>query len=253
MALLAGKTAVITGGSTGIGFATAKRFVDEGALVFITGRRQAELEAAVKELGDNATGVQGDVTRPEDLDRLYAAVADGGRRIDVLFANAAVIDVARIGDITEDHLDYLLGVDFKGVVFTVQKALPLLNDGGSIILNASTVAARGSDGTGVYAAVKAAIRSFARTWASELRDRKIRVNAVSPGATKTPGIDELAGLLFSGSTAEQQFEDLQRSVVPMGRLGAPEEVANAVLFLASDLSSFTTGADIPVDGGVNQI
>jgi NAD(P)-dependent dehydrogenase (short-subunit alcohol dehydrogenase family) len=253
MALLAGKTAVITGGSTGIGFATAKRFVDEGALVFITGRRQAELEAAVKELGDNATGVQGDVTRPEDLDRLYAAVADGGRRIDVLFANAAVIDVARIGDITEDHLDYLLGVDFKGVVFTVQKALPLLNDGGSIILNASTVAARGADGTGVYAAVKAAIRSFARTWASELRDRKIRVNAVSPGATKTPGIDELAGLLFSGSTAEQQFEDLQRSVVPMGRLGAPEEVANAVLFLASDLSSFTTGADIPVDGGVNQI
>lgn len=253
MALLAGKTAVITGGSTGIGFATAKRFVDEGAYVFITGRRQAELEAAVKELGDNATGVQGDVTNPEDLDRLYAAVADGGRRIDVLFANAAVIDVARIGDITEEHLDDLLGVDFKGVVFTVQKALPLLNDGGSIILNASTVAARGSDGTGVYAAIKAAIRSFARTWASELRGRRIRVNAVSPGATRTPGVNGLAGLLFSGPTAEQQFEDLQSGMVPMGRLGAPEEVANAVLFLASDLSSFTTGADIPVDGGVNQI
>ncbi len=190
MALLAGKTAVITGGSTGIGFATAKRFVEEGAHVFITGRRQAELEVAVKELGDNATGVQGDVSNAEDLDRLYAAVADSGRRIDVLFANAATIDVARIGEITEEHLDHLLGIDLKGVVFTVQKALPLLNDGGSIVLNASTVAARGADGTGVYAAIKAAIRSFARTWASELRDRRIRVNAVSPGATNTPGIDQ---------------------------------------------------------------
>ena len=221
--------------------------------MFITGRRQAELEAAVKELGDDATGVQGDVNNPADLDRLYAAVADSGRRIDVLFANAAVIDVARIGDITEEHLDYLLGVDLKGVVFTVQKALPLLNDGGSIVLNASTVAARGSDGTGVYAAIKAAIRSFTRTWASELRDRKIRVNAVSPGATNTPGINELAGLLFSGPSAGKQFEDLQSSLVPMGRLGEPDEVANTVLFLASDLSSFTTGADIPVDGGINQI
>ena len=249
MALLTGKTAVITGGSTGIGFATAKRFVDEGAYVFITGRRQAELEAAVKELGDDATGVQGDVSNPADLDRLYAAVADSGRRIDVLFANAAVIDVARIGDITEEHLDYLLGVDLKGVVFTVQKALPLLNDGGSIVLNASTVAARGSDGTGVYAAIKAAIRSFTRTWASELRDRKIRVNAVSPGATNTPGINELAGLLFSGPSAGKQFEDLQSSLVPMGRLGEPDEVANTVLVRASDLSSFTTGADIPVAGG----
>ena len=253
MALLTGKTAVITGGSTGIGFATAKRFVDEGAYVFITGRRQAELEAAVKELGDNATGVQGDVSKQEDVDRLYEVVADSGRRIDVLFANAAVIDVARIGDITEEHLDYLLGVDLKGVVFTVQKALPLLNDGGSIILNASTVAARGADGTGVYAAIKAAIRSFARTWASELRNRKIRVNAVSPGATSTPGIDELAGLLFSGPGAGKEFEQYQSSIVPMGRLGEPREVANAVLFLASDLSSFTTGADIPVDGGINQI
>src|SRR5689334_19679768 len=151
MALLAGKTAVITGGSTGIGFATAKRFVEEGAHVFITGRRQAELDAAVKELGDNVTGVQGDVATPEDLDRLYAAVADSGRRIDVVFANAAVIDVARIGDITEEHLDYLLGVDFKGVVFTVQKALPLLNDGGSVILNSSNTNAKASDGIGVYA------------------------------------------------------------------------------------------------------
>ena len=253
MALLTGKTAVITGGSTGIGFATAKRFIDEGAYVFVTGRRQAELETAVKELGDNATGVQGDVSRQEDVDRLYEVVADSGRRIDVVFANAAILEAARIGEITEEQLDYQLGVDFKGVVFTVQKALPLLNDGGSIILNASNVAARGSDGLGVYAAIKAAIRSFARTWASELRERKIRVNAVSPGATDTPGIDTVARMLFPGPNAEQEFEDYQRSIVPMGRYGTPEEVANAALFLASDLSSFTTGADIPVDGGINQI
>lgn len=253
MSLLQNKTAVITGGSTGIGFATAKRFVEEGAFVFITGRRQAELETAVKELGDNAVGVRGDVSDPDDLDRLFGVVADSGRRIDVLFANAAIIDVARLGDITSEHLDDLLNVDFKGVVFTVQKALPLLNDGGSIVLNASTVAARGSDGTGVYAAIKAAIRSFARTWASELRDRGIRVNAVSPGATDTPGIDGLATQLFDGPTASKQFADVQSGIVPMGRLGHPSEVANAVLFLASDLSSFTTGADIPVDGGANQI
>ena len=253
MALLTGKTAVITGGTTGIGLATAKRFVEEGAYVFITGRRQAELETAVKELGDNATGVQGDVSKQEDVDRLYATVADSGRRIDVVFANAAIAEGARIGDITEDQLDYQLGVDFKGVVFTVQKALPLLNDGGSVILNASNVAARGTDGLGVYAAIKAAVRSFARTWASELRDRKIRVNAVSPGATDTPGIDAVARMLFSAPNAEEEFENYQRSIVPMGRYGTPEEVANAALFLASDLSSFTTGADIPVDGGINQI
>jgi NAD(P)-dependent dehydrogenase (short-subunit alcohol dehydrogenase family) len=253
MGLLNGKTAVITGGTTGIGLATAKRFVDEGAYVFITGRRQAELEAAVKELGDNTTGVQGDVSKQEDLDRLYDVVADSGRRIDVVFANAAIVETGRIGEITDEQLDYQLGVDFKGVVFTVQKALPLLNDGGSVILNASNVAARGSDGLGVYAAIKAAVRSFARTWASELRDRGIRVNAVSPGATDTPGIDTVARMVFDGPNAEEEFENYQRSIVPMGRYGTPEEVANAVLFLASDLSSFTTGADIPVDGGINQI
>ena len=253
MALLSGKTAVITGGTTGIGLATAKRFVDEGAHVFITGRRQAELDAAVKELGDNATGVQGDVSNAEDLDRLYAAVADSGRHIDVVFANAAVIDVARIGEITNEHLDYQLDVDFKGVVYTVQKALPLLNDGGSVILNSSNTNAKGSEGIGVYAAIKAALRSFARTWASELRDRKIRVNVVSPGATDTPGINSLANLLNPGPNAVEQFEDYQRGIVPLARFGTPEEVANTVLFLASDLSSFTTGADIPVDGGINQI
>jgi NAD(P)-dependent dehydrogenase (short-subunit alcohol dehydrogenase family) len=171
----------------------------------------------------------------------------------VVFANAATIDVARIGDITDEHLDYQLDVDFKGVVFTVQKALPLLNDGGSVILNSSNTNAKGSEGIGVYAAIKAALRSFARTWASELRDRKIRVNVVSPGATYTPGINTLAGMLIPGPNAEEQFENLQRNIVPMARYGTAEEVANAVLFLASDLSSFTTGADIPVDGGINQI
>jgi NAD(P)-dependent dehydrogenase (short-subunit alcohol dehydrogenase family) len=253
MALLKDKTAVITGGTTGIGLATAKRFVEEGAYVFITGRRQAELDAAVKELGENATGVQGDVSRAEDLDRLYTAVADSGRRLDVVFANAATVDVARIGEITDEHLNNQLDVDFKGVVFTVQKALPLLNDGGSVILNSSNTNAKGSEGIGVYAAIKAALRSFARTWASELRDRKIRVNVVSPGATETPGINALAGMLFPGPNAAQQFEDYQISSVPLARYGTPDEVANAVLFLASDLSSFTTGADIPVDGGINQI
>ncbi|MDT7763837.1 MAG: hypothetical protein QOC63_3257 [Mycobacterium sp.] len=253
MALLKGKTAVITGGTAGIGLATAKRFVEEGAYVFVTGRRQAELDAAVEELGDNATGAQGDVGKAEDLDRLYAAVAESGRRLDVVFANAAVVDVARIGDITEEQLDYQLDVDFKGVVFTVQKALPLLNDGGSIILNSSNTNAKGSDGIGVYAAIKAALRSFARTWASELRERKIRVNVVSPGATETPGINTLAGLLNPGPNGAEEFENYQRSIVPLGRYGTAEEVANTVLFLASELSSFTTGADIPVDGGINQI
>jgi NAD(P)-dependent dehydrogenase (short-subunit alcohol dehydrogenase family) len=252
MALLEGKTAVITGGSTGIGFATAKRFVEEGAYVFITGRRQAELEVAVKELGEHVTGVQGDVSKSEDLDRLYSAVADSGRRIDVVFANAAVIDVAPLGQITEGHLDHLLDVDFKGVVFTVQKALPLLNDGGSVILNSSNTNAKASNGIGVYAAIKAALRSLARTWASELRERRIRVNVVSPGATETPGIGNLAQMLFPGPDAAAKFEEYQISGVPMARYGTSEEVANAVLFLASDLSSFTTGADIPVDGGVNQ-
>ncbi len=249
MALLNGKTAVITGGTTGIGFATAKRFVEEGAHVFITGRRAPELDLAVKELGEHVTGIQGDVSKAEDLDRLYAAVSGRGEGTDVLFANAGVADVAPLGQITEEHLDHLLDIDFKGVVFTVQKALPLLNDGASVILNASEVALRGTPGIGVYAAIKAAVRSFARTWASELRGRGIRVNAVSPGATATPGLGQLA----PSPDAMQAMEERRRAVVPLGRFGTPDEVAKAVLFLASDLSSFTTGADIPVDGGANQV
>src|SRR6266404_8834769 len=200
MGLLKGKTALITGGSTGIGLATAKRFVEAGAYVFINGRSQAELDAAVKEIGENVTGVQGDGSKPGDRDRLYAAVADTGRRLDVVFANAAVIDIARIGEVTQEHL---------------QKALPLLNDGGSIILNSSNTDAKGSDGIGVYAAIKAAMRSFDGTWASELRGRKIRVNVISPGATETPGIDALAGRLSAGPNAAEEFENDQRSIVPL--------------------------------------
>ena len=195
MALLKGKTAVITGGTTGIGLATAKRFVEEGAYVFISGRRHAELDAAVKEIGENVTGVQGDVSKQGDLDQLYAAVADSGRRLDVVFANAAVIDVARIGEVTQEHL---------------QKALPLLNDGGSIILNSSNPNAKGNDGTGVYAAIKAALRSVARTWGSELRDRKIRINVISPDATETPGINTLAGILNPGPNAAEERSESTR-------------------------------------------
>ena len=238
MALLKDKTAVITGGSTGIGLATAKRFVEEGAYVFINGRSQAELDAAVKEIGENVTGVQGDGSKQGDRDRLYTAVADAGRRLDVVFANAAAIDVTRIGEVTQEHL---------------QKALPLLNDGGSIILNSSDLNAKGNDGIGVYAAIMAALRSLAPTWASELRDRKIRVNVISPDATETPGINTLAGILNRGPNAAEEFENYQRSIVPLARYATAEEVANAALFLASDLSSFTTGADIPVDGGINQV
>jgi NAD(P)-dependent dehydrogenase (short-subunit alcohol dehydrogenase family) len=233
MALLKGKTAVITGGSTGIGLATAKRFVEEGAYVFINGRSQAELDAAVKEIGENVTGVQGDGSKQGDRDRLYTAVADAGRGLDVVFANAAAIDVARIGEVTQEHL---------------QKALPLLNDGGSIILNSSDTNAKGNDDTGVYAAIMAALRSLGPTWASELRDRKIRVNVISPDATERPGIDALAGMLNPGPNAEE-FENYQRSIVPLARYATAEEVANAALFLASDPGSFTTGADIPVDDG----
>jgi len=227
MALLAGKTAVITGGSTGIGLVTAKRFVEEGAYVFINGRSQAELDAAVKEIGENVTGVQGDGGKPGDRDRLYAAVADTGRRLDVVFANAAAIDVARIGEVTQEHL---------------QKALPLLNDGGSIILNSSNPNATGNDGIGVYAAINAALRSLASTWASELRDRKIRINVISADATETPGINALAGMLNPGPNAAEEFETNQLRIVRLARYATAEEVANAAVLLASDLSSLPTGA-----------
>src|SRR5271156_1152335 len=237
MGLLTGKTAVITGGSTGIGLATAKRFVEEGAYVFINGRSQAELDAAVKEIGGNVTGVLGDGSKQGDRDRLYAAVADTGRRLDVVFANAAVINVARIGEVTQEHL---------------QKALPLLNDGGSIILNSSNPNAEGNDGIGVYAAITAALRSVAHTWESELRDHEIRISVIGPGTTDTPGISALADVLNPGPNAAAEFKNYQRSIVPLARYAPAEDVVNAALFLASDLSSFTT-ADLPVYNGNEQV
>jgi NAD(P)-dependent dehydrogenase (short-subunit alcohol dehydrogenase family) len=250
--LLDGKTAVITGGTSGIGLATAARFVDEGARVFISGRRQAQLDEALGQLGERANGVRGDVGAGADLDRLYTAVAEAGRGLDIVVANAGVTAVARIGDITEDHLDTLLSTNIKGVVFTVQKALPLLNDGASIIIAGSTTAERGREGLGVYAATKAAVRSFARTWANELKGRGIRVNVIVAGSTATPGSDNLADQTSPGESITQ-FRANRIAGIPLGRFGEPDEIANAALFLASDLASFTTGSTVTADGGANQI
>jgi NAD(P)-dependent dehydrogenase (short-subunit alcohol dehydrogenase family) len=250
--LLDGKTAVITGGTSGIGLATAARFVDEGARVFITGRRQAQLDEALGQLGERANGVRGGVGAVADLDRLYAAVAQAGRGLDIVVANAGVTAVARIGDITEDHLDTLLSTNIKGVVFTVQKALPLLNEGASIIITGSTTAERGREGLGVYAATKAAVRSFARTWANELKGRGIRVNVIVAGSTATPGSDNLADQTSPGESITQ-FRADRIAGIPLGRFGEPDEIANAALFLASDLASFTTGSTVTADGGANQI
>jgi NAD(P)-dependent dehydrogenase (short-subunit alcohol dehydrogenase family) len=250
--LLDGKTAVITGGTSGIGLATAARFVDEGTRVFITGRRQAQLDEALGQLGERANGVRGDVGAGADLDRLYTAVAEAGRGLDIVVANAGVTAVARIGDITEDHLDTLLSTNIKGVVFTVQKALPLLNDGASIIITGSTTAERGREGLGVYAATKAAVRSFARTWANELKGRGIRVNVIVAGSTATPGSDNLAEQTSPGESITQ-FRANRIAGIPLGRFGEPDEIANAALFLASDLASFTTGSTVTADGGANQI
>ena len=237
MALLQGKTAIITGGSTGIGLATAKRFVEEGAYVFINGRSQAELDTAIRNRRERHRRA-GRWERQGDRDRLYSAVADTGRGLDIVFANAAAIDVARIGEVTQEHL---------------QKALPLLNDGGSIILNSSDTNAKGDDGTAAYAAIMAALRSLTRTWATELRDRKIRTRVISPGATETPGLNSLAGTLNPGPNAAEEFENYKPSIVPLARYATAEEVANAALPLASDPSSFTPGADTPVDGGINEV
>jgi NAD(P)-dependent dehydrogenase (short-subunit alcohol dehydrogenase family) len=250
--LLEGKTAVITGGTSGIGLATAARFVDEGAWVFITGRRQAQLDVALGQLGERANGMRGDVGAGADLDRLYAEVAEAGRGLDIVVANAGVSAVARVGDITEDHLVTLLSTNIKGVVFTVQKARPLLNDGASIIITGSTTAERGREGLGVYAATKAAVRSFARTWANELKGRGIRVNVIVAGSTATPGSDNLAEQTSPGESITQ-FRANRIAGIPLGRFGEPDEIANAALFLASDLASFTTGSTVTADGGANQI
>lgn len=248
---LAGKIALITGGNSGIGLATAKRFVEEGAYVFITGRRQSELATAVKDVGGNVTGVQGDVSNLADLDRLFARIKEEKGRLDIVFANAGVAKFATLSDITEELYDRTFDINVKGVVFTVQKALPLLPDGASIILNASIVASKGLPMNSVYSATKAALRSFARSWTSDLKDRRIRVNAISPGVIDTPG---LASLLASASAgAAKDRTNLVMSNIPMGRGGTPDEVAKAVVFLASDESSYVTGAELFVDGGFAQV
>ena len=249
MGKLEGKTALITGGNSGIGLATAKRFVSEGAYVFITGRREPELAAAVKEIGSNVTAVQGDVSNLGDLDRLFAQVRREKGKLDVVFANAGVAKYAALGTITEEFFDSIFDINVKGVLFTVQKALPLLSDGASIILNASVVGSKGFASNSVYSATKAAVRSFARTLTTDLKDRRIRVNAVSPGATDTPGLNDL---LVSSETGQQRLKMIS-STVPLGRLGTPDEIAKAVVFLASNDSSYITGAELFVDGGFAQV
>ncbi|MFK4446829.1 NAD(P)-dependent dehydrogenase (short-subunit alcohol dehydrogenase family) [Caballeronia udeis] len=242
MGKLQGKVAVITGGSTGIGLASAQLFVNEGAYVFITGRRQKELDEAVKTIGRNVTGIQGDVANLDDLDRLYETVAKKGR-VDIVFANAGFGAFASLDKMTEEHFDGLFNTNVKGALFTVQKALPFLNDGGSIILTGSVASVKGTPGFWVYGATKAAIRNFVRAWTVELKDRRIRSNVLSPGPTETPAVDQ------------QPADAMARivSTIPMGRMGTSEEIAKAALFLASDDSSFVTGIELFVDGGRAQI
>src|SRR5256884_899719 len=249
MGKLDGKVALVTGGNSGIGLATAEQFVNEGAYVFITGRRDPELAAAVKEIGRNVTGIQGDVSNLGDLDRLFAQIKREKGRLDIVFANAGVATYAPFGKITEEHYDSIFDINVKGLLFTVQKALPLMPDGGSIILNASIVASKGLPANSVYSATKAAVRSFARTWTTDLKDRRIRVNAVSPGATDTPGLSDL---LASAEVGEERLKMISNSV-PLGRLGTPNEIARAVVFLASDDSSYITGTVLFVDGGLGQM
>jgi NAD(P)-dependent dehydrogenase (short-subunit alcohol dehydrogenase family) len=249
MGKLAGKIALVSGASSGIGLATAKEFVKEGAYVFITGRRHSELAAAATEIGRNVTGVRGDVSNLRDLDRLYAQIKQEKGKLDIVFANAGAAKYAPFGTITEELYDSIFNINVKGLLFTVQKALPLLPDGASIILNASIVASKGLSANSVYSATKAAVRSFARTWTTDLKDRRIRVNAVSPGSIDTPGLSEL---LASSETGQQRLKMLSTSV-PLGRLGKPDEIAKAVVFLASDDSSYITGTELFVDGGFAQV
>ena len=249
MGKLEGKIALVTGGNSGIGLATAKQFVHEGAYVFITGRREPELAAAVKAIGRHVAGVQGDVSNLGDLDRLFAQIKREKGTLDIVFANAGVAKSAPFGTITEEHYDSIFDINVKGLLFTVQKALPLMPDGASIILNASVVASKGLSANSVYSATKAAVRSFARTWTTDLKDRRIRVNAVSPGPIDTPGLNDLVASTGAG---EQRLKMIS-SGVPLGRLGAPDEIARAVVFLASDDSSYVTGTELFVDGGFAQV
>jgi NAD(P)-dependent dehydrogenase (short-subunit alcohol dehydrogenase family) len=249
MGKLEGKIALVTGANSGIGLATAKSFVTEGAYVYITGRRDSELARAAAAIASNVTAVAGDVSKPADLDRLFAQILREKGRLDIVFANAGVAKFAPLGTITEEFYDSIFDVNVKGLLFTVQKALPLMPEGGSIIVNASVVASKGLPANSVYSATKAAVRSFARTWTTDLKSRRIRVNAVSPGSIDTPGLNDL---LASSEVGEQRRKAIT-GAVPLGRFGTPDEIAKAVVFLASDDASYVTGAELFVDGGFAQV
>ncbi|PRY04477.1 SDR family NAD(P)-dependent oxidoreductase [Paraburkholderia sp. BL25I1N1] len=249
MGKLEGKIAVVTGGSSGIGLATALRFVDEGAYVFITGRRKDELDKAVAQIGENGCAVQGDVSKLDDLDRLYAIIGQSKGRIDILVANSGIMEPTTLQDTSPEHFDRTFDINAKGLLFTVQKALPLMTNGGSIVLVASVTSIKGVPGYGTYSATKAAVRSYARTWTRELKDLGIRVNTLSPGPIDTP-------LVKARTKTEEAADQLRASfsaAIPLGRMGTAEEVASAALFLASDESSFVAGIDLPVDGGMSQV
>ena len=250
MPKLDGKIALITGGTSGIGLATAQRFIEEGAFVFITGRRQAELDAAVQQLGENSRGVRGDVAVAADLDNLFETIRQEKGRLDIVFANAGVGASVPLGQIDEAHFDQIFGTNVKGLLFTVQGALPLMPDGAAIVLNASVASLKANPAFSVYSATKAAVRSFARTWSVDLKERKIRVNAISPGTVVTPAY---SGVLGMNDAQIDQFAAQAASVTPLGRTGTSDEIAKAVVFLASDDSSFITGIELFVDGGLAQI
>jgi NAD(P)-dependent dehydrogenase (short-subunit alcohol dehydrogenase family) len=243
MGKLEGKVAVITGGSSGLALESAKRFVEEGAYVFIVGRRQEQLDEAVKLIGRNVTGVRGDVSNLDDLARLFDTVNREKGKIDILFASAGKGEAAKLGEITEEHFDAGFGLIVRGTLFTVQKALPLINDGGSIIMTGSVASVKGFPGFGVYAASKAALRSFARTWLNELKSRNIRVNVLSPGQVDTPDSQRL----------DKETREMFESLIPRGKMGRPEEIAAVALFLASDESSYVNGVELAVDGGFSAI
>ncbi|MGC0886783.1 glucose 1-dehydrogenase [Pantoea agglomerans] len=247
-ASLAGKIALVTGGTSGIGRATARELAAQGAQVFITGRRQAELDAAVAEIGGTVSGIRADASQLHDLDEVYSRIAAQAGRLDILFANAGGGDMLPLGAITEEHFDRIFGTNVRGMLFTVQKALPLLVDGASVILTGSTAGAQGTAAFSVYSASKAAVRNFARSWALDLKDRGIRVNVVSPGPVRTPGLGDLVS-----EDQRQGLFDALAAQIPLGRLGEPQEVARTVAFLASDAASFINAAELFVDGGMAQV